>query len=109
MLENFNVIDIYNVVINEIVFFMLGVLWEFFFFQLKIFWEEVREDDKKKIIKKVSEDCFFVCKVIVFKSGDKLFEFLEFFKEERIDCLLCDDLVILMIVYKNVLLKNLKK
>ena len=36
---------------------------------------------KKKIIEKVSEYCLLVCKTIASKSGDKLFESLEFSKE----------------------------
>ena len=54
-------------------------------FQLKSPWDEAREADKKKIIEKASEDCLLVCKAIAPESGNKLFESLEFSKEERID------------------------
>lgn len=107
--ENSNAIDTYNAAINEIALLTPGVSREPLPFQLKIPWEEAREDDKKKIIKKASEDCLLVCKAIAPKSGDKLFESLEFSKEERIDRPPRDDLVILMTAYKNASSKNLKK
>lgn len=107
--ENSNAIDTYNAAINEIALLTPGVSREPLPFQLKIPWEEAREDDKKKIIKKASEDCLLVCKAIAPESGDKLFESLEFSKEERIDRPPRDDLVILMTAYKNASSKNLKK
>ena len=57
----------------------------------------------------MSEDCLLVCKAIAPESGDKLFESLEFSKEERIDRPARDDLVMLMTAYKNATSKNLKK
>lgn len=50
--ENSNAIDTYNAAINEIALLTPGVSREPLPFQLKIPWEEAREDDKKKIIKK---------------------------------------------------------
>ena len=106
---NCNAIDTYNAAINEIALLTPGVSREPLPFQLKIPWDEAREADKKKIIEKASEDCLLVCKAIAPESGDKLFESLEFSKEERIDRPARDDLVILMTAYKNATSKNLKK
>ena len=107
--ENSSAIDTYNAAINQIALLTPGVSREPLPFQLKTPWDEARDADKKKIIEKVSEDCLLVCKAIAPESGNKLFESLEFLKEERIDCPARDDLVMLMTTYKNATSKNLKK
>lgn len=107
--ESGNAIGTYNAAMDEIALLAPGVRREPLPFQLKTPWDEAREADKKKIIEKASEDCLLVCKAIAPESGDKLFESLEFSKEERIDRPARDDLVILMTAYKNATSKNLKK
>jgi len=107
--ENSNAIDTYNTAINEIALLTPEVSREPLPFQLETPWDEAREVDKKKIIEKTSEDYILVCKAIVPESGDKLFQSLKFSKEERIDRLARDDLMILMTAYKNATSKNLKK
>ena len=107
--ENSNAVDTYNAAINEIALLTPGVSREPLPFQLKTPWEEAREADKKKIIEKASQDCLIVCEAIAPKSGEKLFQSLEFSQEERIDRPARDDLVILMTAYKNATSKNLKK
>lgn len=80
-----NAIGTYNAAMDEIALLAPGVRREPLPFQLKTPWDEAREADKKKIIEKANEDCLLVCKAIAPESGDKLFESLEFSKEERID------------------------
>ena len=85
-----------------------GVSRDPLLFQLKTPWDETRDADKK-IIEKASKDCLLEGKAITPESGNKLFESLEFSKDETIDHPARDDLVMLMTSYKNATSKKLKK
>ena len=69
--------------------------------QLSVPFGSLRKNEQAAIVKKATEDCLRVCKVIAPNDGDELFHSLTCNSDGVDDISIPDDLVVLMTAYKN--------
>ena len=77
--------------------------------QLNVPFRSLRKNDQVAIVKKATEDCLLVCKVIAPDDGEELFHSLTCSSDREDDVSIPDDLVVLMTAYKNAGTRALKR
>ena len=106
--EEKNIVGVYNSAMDEIADFVSpSTSREPLCSQLKSSLKQVCKQERSHIVEKATEDCLLVCKVIAPNNGEELFECIT--TSTASDHLVSDELIGLMIAYKNACTRNLKR